>query len=137
MKWYNIQNAQKWGISEIQHFINKDTNTGLKIDTNWKWGSFDIGHDGVVESKEETIDVYAEFDEPMVNSLNSGTDEFIFYNLETGEEYDTKDYEDFINNYHDEGINCLYDNGYDDGDDPEFWIEGGFIVEETECPYEL
>jgi len=109
----------------------------LIIDTNWKWGSFDIGHDGIVSHTEETVDVYAEFDEPMVNALNSGTDEFIFYNLETGEEYEAKDYNDFINNYHDEGINYLYDNGFDDGDDPEFWIEGGFTIEETECPYEF
>lgn len=137
MNWYHIQNAQKWGISEIQYFINKETNTGLKIDTNWKWGSFDIGHDGIVESTDETVDVYVEFDEPMVNALNSGTDEFIFYNLETGEEYEAKDHDDFINNYHDEGINYLYDNGFDDGDDPEFWIEGGFTIKEIECPYEF
>ncbi|MDA9993048.1 hypothetical protein N9E09_00095 [bacterium] len=137
MKWFHIENKQKWGISEIQHFINEETNTGLRIDTNWKWGSFDIGHHTHIEETSEPTNVYMKFDEPMVNALDSGTDELIFYNLKTGEEYDARDYQEFINNYYDEGINYLFDNGFDDGEDSEFWIEGGFTIEETECPYEF
>ncbi len=141
MKWYTLSNAVKYGINEIQYFKNSD-GVIFKIDTNWKNGSMCVAIDDTVNisdiSTTETIEAYSTFDEAYVDSVFDGTDEYEFIDTKTLEVIaQTDTHLEFIEGYEDEGINFLYDHGYDDELDPEVFITGGFTLDETECPYEF
>ena len=131
-KWYHISNKQKYGINERQYFINRDKDVMMVIDTNWKWGGFDVKSD-VPPISEEVIELYDRFEEAQLNSVESGVEEFEFRTYSTGEIIEMNN--QLINDYHEEGLNALFDAGYGEEEDPEIYIEGGFNVEETESPY--
>ena len=137
MSWYHLTNKQKYGINEIQYFANTEKDMLLMIDMNWKWGSFHINQEDPVDDITEPFELYSEFDEANIDALESGTEEFTFKVISTGEVLDNAAFEEFIEQYYDEGINFLYDNGYEEERDPEFWITGGFALEEIENPYEF
>lgn len=137
MAWYSIENKEKYGVNEIQFFLNKEKNVKLNIDMNWKWGVFYACLETEPTSPNETVDIYQYFDEVQVDYLDSGTEEFRFYDITTGEELDDGPFKELIELYYDEGVNALYDNGFDEELDPEIWVEGGFRIEETDNPYEF
>ena len=131
-KWYHISNTEKYGINERQYFINRDKDVMMVIDTNWKWGDFTVNAD-TPPTSEEVIELYENFNESHVDSVESGVEEFEFRTYSTGEiiEMDNQ----LINDYHEEGLNALFDAGFGEEEDPEIYIEGGFNVEEGENPY--
>ena len=137
MAWYSIENKEKYGVNEIQFFLNKEKNVKLNIDMNWKWGVFHACLETEPTSPNETVDIYQYFDEVQVDYLDSGTEEFRFYDITTGQELDAAPFKELIELYYDEGVNALYDNGFDEELDPEIWVEGGFRIEETDNPYEF
>lgn len=137
MAWYSIENKEKYGVNEIQFFLNKEKNVKLNIDMNWKWGVFYACLESAPISPDETVDIYQYFDEVQVDYLDSGTEEFSFYDIVTGEKLDDEPFKELIELYYDEGVNALYDNGFDEELDPEIWVEGGFRIEETDNPYEF
>ena len=137
MAWYSIENKEKYGVNEIQFFLNKEKNVKLNIDMNWKWGVFYACLETEPTSPNETVDIYQYFDEVQVDYLDSGTEEFRFYDITTSEELDDGPFKELIELYYDEGVNALYDNGFDEELDPEIWVEGGFRIEETDNPYEF
>lgn len=137
MSWYYAENSEKYGVNEIQNFVNKEKGILLKIDINWKWAQFYINHEGDVEISTELTEMYSTFDEVSVDWMDSGTEVFTFYDLKTNEVIEkTDEFNDLIEGYWEEGVNALYDNGYDE-EDPELWIVGGFSLETTEPPFEF
>lgn len=134
MPWYSIENKEKWGVNEIQFFLNKEKNIKLNIDMNWKWGTFYACSETEPKSPDETVDIYQYFDEVQIDYLDSGTEEFRFYDIKTGEEVDNEPFKELIELYYDEGVNALYDNGFDEELDSEIWVQGGFKIEETDNP---
>ena len=134
LKWYNIANASKYGINEIQYFKNSEGMV-FKIDTNWKWGSLDVSTDKDISTFDmsATLDVYPSFDEAYVNGFNDGCDEYTFIDSNGEEIKQTEKHAAFIESYHEDGVNFLYDEGFDD-DDPEVIFTGGFTFEETTDP---
>lgn len=143
MNWYHIESNAKWGISELQYVINPKLGVGIKIDTNWKWGTFDIESETklniqTLESKNKSeVELYSEFDDIQVNYLDSGTEEITFWDVDFKEEIEYNDSERIIKEWHDEGWNALDDSGFTEELDSEMWIEGGFTIKETDNPYEL
>jgi len=136
--WKTLVPVHKYGINEIQKFVNPETQTMFKIDVNWKRGTFSV----LINNEEnvnynEASNLYEYFEECYVDSLESGTEEFIFIDMETGEEIEqTEEHAEFIEQYYVEGINFVYDSGYDEELDPELYIEGGFTLEDGEPTYE-
>ena len=134
MKWYNVANASKYGINEIQYFKNAE-GTVFKIDTNWKWGSLDVSTDKDISTFDltGTLDVYQSFDEAYVNIVHDGTDEYIFIDSNGNEIEQTAAHAAFIESYNEDGVNFLYDEGFDD-DETEVIFTGGFTFEEATDP---
>jgi hypothetical protein len=137
MTWYYAENSQKYGVNEILNFVNKEKGVLLKIDINWKWARFYINHEGEIEVFPSLTEMYSSFDEVVTDWMESGTEIFTFYDLNTNEVIeDVDEFNHIIDGYWDEGINCLDDNGYIE-EDPELWIIGGFTLETTEPPFEV
>tara|TARA_R110000772_G_scaffold9921_5_gene32175 strand:- start:7107 stop:7556 length:450 start_codon:yes stop_codon:yes gene_type:complete len=137
LKWYNIANASKYGINEIQYFKNSEGMV-FKIDTNWKSGSLDVSTDKsmrILQTLSNTLDVYPSFDEAYINSFTDGCDEYTFIDSNGEEIEQTEKHAAFIESFQDEGVNFLYDSGFtDDEDDPDVIITGGFTFEDTTDP---
>jgi hypothetical protein len=134
--WKQLVPLKKYGINEITKFANPDTQIMLKIDTNWKRGSFTV----LVNQDEKDIDyntsadLYEYFEECYVDILESGTEEFTFIDMTTGEEIEqTEEHAMLIADYYELGLVLLDEKGYVE-EDPELYIEGGFEL--TEEPYE-
>jgi len=143
MNWYHIESKAKWGISELQYVINPKLGVGIKLDTNWKWGTFDIESETKLDTKklenehQDEVELYREFDDIQVNYLDSGTEEITFWDVDFKEKIEYNDGERIIKEWEDEGWNAFDDNGFTEELDPEMWIEGGFRIKETNNPYEL
>jgi hypothetical protein len=143
MTWYSINNKSKWGISEIQYVVNRDLGIGIKIDINWKWGTFDIETESKLDIKaleekySEDVDLYREFEDVQMNYLDSGTEDITFWDVDFKQECEFDDGDRIIEAWQEDGWNALYDNGFDDELDADMWIVGGLIIEETNNPYEL
>lgn len=119
------------------NFRNEDKGILLKININWKWGSFYVRNfdEKEIPSISNTLELESLFDEVAVASLESGAEEFLFYDAETKELIEDQDqFQEAIEEYWEEGVNYLYDNGYEE-EDPEFWVSG-YSVEKTDPPYE-
>jgi len=143
MNWYSVENTSKWGISEIQYVVNRDLGVGIKIDTNWKWGTFDIESETKLDTKkledkyQEELDLYCEFDNVQVNFLDSGTEEITFWDVDFKDEIDFDDGDRIIEEWQNEGWNAFDDNGFNEELDPEMWIADGISIKESDNPYEL
>ena len=143
MNWYSVENTSKWGISEIQYVVNRDLGVGIKIDTNWKWGTFDIESETELDIKkledkyQEELDLYCEFDNAQVNFLDSGTEEITFWDVDFKDEIDFDDGDRIIEEWQNEGWNVFDDNGFNEELDPEMWIADGISIKESVNPYEL
>jgi len=143
MNWYSVENTSKWGISEIQYVVNRDLGVGIKIDTNWKWGTFDIESEMKLDTKkledkyQEELDLYCEFDNVQVNFLDSGTEEITFWDVDFKDEIDFDDGDRIIEEWQNEGWNAFDDNGFNEELDPEMWIADGISIKESDNPYEL
>ena len=138
MSWYYLTPTNKWGIIEIMNFRNEDKGILLKININWKRGSFYVHNldEKEIPSSPNTIELESLFDEVSVASVENGAEEFLFYDAETKELIEDQDqFQEVIEECWEEGVNYLYDNGYEE-EDPEFWIESGYSVEKTDPPYE-
>lgn len=139
--WYSLTNKSKWGINEIQKVVNRDLGVGIKIDINWKWGTFDICSETEIdieklqEKYQDDVEIYCEFDECSVNYLDSGTEEITFWNVDFTEQIDFDDGERIIEEYQEEGWNAFDDNGFGEELDPDMWIVGGITLEPSESPY--
>lgn len=139
--WYTLSNTAKWGISEIQKVVNRDLGVGIKIDTNWKWGTFDLNEENPLDIKsaeskyQEDVDLYAEFDDAQVNYLDSGTEEITFWDVDFTEEIEFDDSDRIIEEWEEEGWNAFDDNGFTEELDPEMWVFGGIKIEESENPF--
>lgn len=141
LEWYSLTNKSRWGISEFQYVVNHDIGIGIKIDINWKWGTFDVGVPAdfdmskAQEKYQDDFELYREFEECQINFLDSGTEEITFWNVDFTEkvEYDKSD--EIIELYNEEGWNAFYDNGFSEELDPEIWMYDGFEFEKTESPY--
>ena len=137
MSWYYAASNQKYGVNEILNFVNAEQGILLKIDTNWKWAKFLINHEGDIEVSEFSSEMYSSFDEVSIDWMDSGSETFTFYDLKTNAVIEpTPAFDDIIECYWDEGVNKLYDEGYEE-EDPELWITGGISLESTESPFEL
>lgn len=143
MNWYSVENTSKWGISEIQYVVNHDIGIGIKIDTNWKWGTFDIESETKLDVKkledkyQEELDLYREFDNVQVNFLDSGTEEITFWDAKFKDRVDFDDGDRIIEEWENEGWNAFADNGFSEELDPEMWIVDGINIKESDNPYEL
>ena len=143
MNWYSVENTSKWGISEIQYVVNRDLGVGIKIDTNWKWGTFDIESETELDIKkledkyQEELDLYCEFDNAQVNFLDSGTEEITFWDVDFKDKIDFDDGDRIIEEWQNEGWNAFDDNGFNEELDPEMWIADGISIKESDNPYEL
>ena len=139
--WYTLNNSAKWGISEIQYVVNRDLGVGIKIDTNWKWGTFDIESETELDIKkleekyQEDVDLYREFDDAQVNYLDSGTEEITFWDAEFKEEIEFDDSDRIIEEWEEEGWNAFDDNGFTEELDPEMWVVDGIKLEESKNPF--
>lgn len=137
MSWYYLEPSVKYGMNEIQNFRNEEKGILLKIDINWKRGGFYINHEGDVSVNEFPTELYSAFDEVMMDTLESGTEVFTFYDLATNEVIEQNNqFNELIEGYWDDGINYLYDEGYEE-EDPEFWVVGGFSLQTTEPPFDF
>jgi hypothetical protein len=143
MNWYSVENTSKWGISEIQFLVNHDLGIGIRLDTNWKWGTFDIESETKLDTKkledkyQEELDLYCEFDNVQVNFLDSGTEEITFWDVDFKDEIDFDDGDRIIEEWQNEGWNAFDDNGFNEELDPEMWIADGISIKESDNPYEL
>ncbi len=143
MNWYSVENTSKWGISEIQFLVNRDLGIGIRLDTNWKWGTFDIESETKLDTKkledkyQEELDLYCEFDNVQVNFLDSGTEEITFWDVDFKDEIDFDDGDRIIEEWQNEGWNAFDDNGFNEELDPEMWIVDGISIKESDNPYEL
>jgi hypothetical protein len=140
MNWYNLEPTCKYAINEVFNFVNDEKKVKFVVHTNWKRGTMTVSSeeklDTNTEHKFDEQDLYGVFDECQIDWFDSGNEEFVFVDLNTGEEIkQTDEHEKFIEQYYDEGVNFLDDNGYVE-DDPELYIEGGVVLEETQDPYE-
>jgi len=127
MKTYYAHLVEKYSATEVLHFVHTDGHL-LDIEINWKRASF------IMESESEPVipnkrfDVYSLCEEVYVDTMEDGEETFILYD-ETGVEITDKDLiEEIESGYINEGVNFLYDRGYDELD-PEIFIENGLVLE--------
>ncbi len=137
MSWYYAENSQKYGVNEILNFVNTEQGILLKIDMNWKWVKFFINHEGDIENTKLLTEMYSLFDEIAIDWFDSGSETFTFYDLATNTVIEqSAAFDELIEEYWNDGINAVYDAGYEE-EDPELWVIGGMTLQITEPPFEL
>ena len=102
MSWYYLTPTNKWGIIEIMNFRNEDKGILLKININWKRGSFYVHNldEKEIPSSPNTIELESLFDEVSVASVENGAEEFLFYDAETKELIEDQDqFQEVIEGY--------------------------------------
>jgi hypothetical protein len=141
MKWYTLTPKSKYGINEIQYFKNAEE-IMFKIDTNWKNGTMSAAINDAIDVADidttETIELYSKFEEAYIDVVFDGTDEYTFIDTKTLEVLTSTDaHLKFIEGYEDDGVDFLYEQGYDNELDPEVFITGGFTLDEGHSSYEF
>jgi len=137
--WYTLTNKSKWGISEIQKVVNRDLGIGIQIGMNWKWGSFSVYSENELDIELEQkkyqneVEIYC-FDDCQIDHLDSGAEDFTFWNVDFTEQIEFDDGAQIIEKYQEEGWNALDDNGFGEELDPEIWIRGGISLEPSTSP---
>jgi hypothetical protein len=138
MQWYELTPREKYGINEILNFVNIDKKILMRIDINWKRGLFHVleSPDGLIPNwNQDGLNLYDGFDECQLDHVTDGHEEYSFHDLNSFEEIEGNEYtQSLIDGYLDEGVNHLDEQGFLE-EDPEIYITGGFLLEETDPPY--
>jgi hypothetical protein len=110
----------------------------MRIDINWKRGLFHVleSPDGLIPNwNQDGLNLYDGFDECQLDHVTDGHEEYSFHDLNSFEEIEGNEYtQSLIDGYLDEGVNHLDEQGFLE-EDPEIYITGGFLLEETDPPY--
>jgi hypothetical protein len=129
---------EKYGINEILNFVNIEKKILMRIDINWKRGLFHVleSPDGLIPNwNQDGLNLYDGFDECQLDHVTDGHEEYSFHDLNSFEEIEGNEYtQSLIDGYLDEGVNHLDEQGFLE-EDPEIYITGGFLLEETDPPY--
>jgi hypothetical protein len=138
MQWYELTPREKYGINEILNFVNIEKKILMRIDINWKRGLFHVleSPDGLIPNwNQDGLNLYDGFDECQLDHVTDGHEEYSFHDLNSFEEIEGNEYtQSLIDGYLDEGVNHLDEQGFLE-EDPEIYITGGFLLEETDPPY--
>ena len=138
MQWYELTPREKYGINEILNFVNIEKKILMRIDINWKRGMFHVleSPDGLIPNwNQDGLNLYDGFDECQLDHVTDGHEEYSFHDLNSFEEIEGNEYtQSLIDGYLDEGVNHLDEQGFLE-EDPEIYITGGFLLEETDPPY--
>ena len=138
MQWYELTPREKYGINEILNFVNIEKKILMRIDINWKRGLFHVleSPDGLIPNwNQDGLNLYDGFDECQLHHVTDGHEEYSFHDLNSFEEIEGNEYtQSLIDGYLDEGVNHLDEQGFLE-EDPEIYITGGFLLEETDPPY--
>jgi len=138
MQWYELTPREKYGINEILNFVNIEKKILMKIDINWKRGLFHVleSPDGLIPNwNQDGLNLYDGFEECHLDHVTDGHEEYSFHDLNSFEEIEGNEYtQSLIDGYLDEGVNHLDEQGFLE-EDPEIYITGGFLLEETDPPY--
>jgi hypothetical protein len=138
MQWYELTPREKYGINEILNFVNTEKKILMRIDINWKRGMFHVleSPDGLIPNwNQDGLNLYDGFDECQLDHVTDGHEEYSFHDLNSFEEIEGNEYtQSLIDGYLDEGVNHLDEQGFLE-EDPEIYITGGFLLEETDPPY--
>ena len=138
IQWYELTPREKYGIKEIFNFVNTEKKILMRIDINWKRGMFHVleSPDGLIPNwNQDGLNLYDGFEECQLDHVTDGHEEYSFHDLNSFEEIEGNEYtQSLIDGYLDEGVNHLDEQGFFE-DDPEIYITGGFLLEETDPPY--
>ena len=138
IQWYELTPREKYGINEILNFVNIEKKILMRIDINWKRGMFHVleSPDGLIPNwNQDGLNLYDGFEECQLDHVTDGHEEYSFHDLNSFEEIEGNEYtQSLIDGYLDEGVNHLDEQGFFE-DDPEIYITGGFLLEETDPPY--
>ena len=138
MQWYELTPREKYGINEILNFVNIEKKILMRIDINWKRGLFHVleSPDGLIPNwNQDGLNLYDGFDECQLDHVTDGHEDYSFHDLNSFEEIEGNEYtQSLIDGYLDEGVNHLDEQGFLE-EDPEIYITGGFLLEETDPPY--
>ena len=138
MQWCELTPREKYGINEILNFVNIEKKILMRIDINWKRGLFHVleSPDGLIPNwNQDGLNLYDGFDECQLDHVTDGHEEYSFHDLNSFEEIEGNEYtQSLIDGYLDEGVNHLDEQGFLE-EDPEIYITGGFLLEETDPPY--
>ena len=138
IQWYELTPREKYGINEILNFVNIEKKILMRIDINWKRGMFHVleSPDGLIPNwNQDGLNLYDGFEECQLDHVTDGHEEYSFHDLNSFEEIEGNEYtHSLIDGYLDEGVNHLDEQGFFE-EDPEIYITGGFLLEETDPPY--
>ena len=138
IQWYELTPREKYGINEILNFVNTEKKILMRIDINWKRGMFHVleSPDGLIPNwNQDGLNLYDGFEECQLDHVTDGHEEYSFHELNSFEEIEGNEYtQSLIDGYLDEGVNHLDEQGFFE-EDPEIYITGGFLLEETDPPY--
>ena len=138
IQWYELTPREKYGINEILNFVNIEKKILMRIDINWKRGMFHVleSPDGLIPNwNQDGLNLYDGFEECQLDHVTDGHEEYSFHDLNSFEEIEGNEYtQSLIDGYLDEGVNHLDEQGFYE-EDPEIYITGGFLLEETDPPY--
>ena len=138
IQWYEWTPREKYGINEILNFVNIEKKILMRIDINWKRGMFHVleSPDGLIPNwNQDGLNLYDGFEECQLDHVTDGHEEYSFHDLNSFEEIEGNEYtQSLIDGYLDEGVNHLDEQGFFE-EDPEIYITGGFLLEETDPPY--
>lgn len=139
--WYSISNKHKWQVLEVNKFVNRDLGVGVKVSTEWKWGTFDLctekplDLDAIRERYgDEDVDLYSEFEDCHVNWLDSGHESLSFWDVDFEGEIEYIGAGELNDLFDEDGLAALDEQEFFE-EDAEMFIIDGITIEESENPF--